>query len=144
MLYPIQSETQPHWANHTAGWPVRLEARPSTHCAWSLRKELHLLFCTIFRPTWIWPWGSKVCRRKCTNGRQAPEDPILVLLWRIITYYLRKTLYYNYICNYKMWKFQLIFQQPYLRKCHYRETSTWEIQARCYSLLAPIVMQREW
>lgn len=145
MLYPIHSLRHNHTKPTTlladlSGW------RPGHQSTGHEALERNFISCSVQffgQPE----FGHEVVRCVVgddTNGRQAPEDPILVLLWRIITYYLRKTLYYNYICNYKMWKFQLIFQQPYLWKCHCKETSTWEVQARCYSLLAPIVMQREW
>lgn len=29
-----------------------------------LRKEFYLLLCTIYQPTWMRPWGSKLCCRK--------------------------------------------------------------------------------
>lgn len=37
---------------------------PSVHCAWSLRKELHLVFCTVF---------SQPELGHGANGTQAPE-----------------------------------------------------------------------
>lgn len=53
---------------------------PSIHCAWSLRKELYLLFCTVFSQPEFGHGVGRCVLGNGTNGRQAPEGPISVLL----------------------------------------------------------------